>query len=132
MSTAAPVPNGPVNPQHLAATGLSLSALGFLGWLLVLGMIAAVPKEDYTGDGQRDLLVGAGNLFGYLLQVLIGLVGLSINGTLSVTGTVISLIEYLKQPSNKSISGLALGCSGLAIGVGLIIYRMSVWGLFSA
>lgn len=130
-----PAAEKPLSPQQAhntpAGTGLALSGLGVLGWFVLFVLILSVPKESYTGDGQRDLVIGFGNFFAYLFQVLIGLAGMSIAGTLSVTGTVISATAISQDRSQKSILGLVLGLLGIALGVGLVVYRMNAWGMFN-
>jgi hypothetical protein len=134
MSTAPAEKSLPPQKSNtsLATTGLTFSMIGVVGWFVMLGLILSVYKENYTGDGQRDVVVGIQNFGAYLLQVLIGLVGLSVIAVLSLSGTVISITAHNQGASNKSTAGIVLGIVGIVLGVGLIVYRMSAWGLFSS
>ena len=106
--------------NSLATTGLTFSMIGVVGWLVMLVLILSVYKEGYTGDGQRDLVVGMQNFGAYMLQIVIGLVGLSVTGVLSISGTVISITAHSHGASNKSMAGIALGILGIVLGVGLV------------
>ena len=91
------MPTSPANPSATvpsasaaAIIGLVISTLALLGWLVILAVIFMVPKAPSTGDPAGDLLIAPGNGIVYLFQVLVGLIGLCVNGTLSLVGTLVS------------------------------------------
>ena len=74
--------------------GLIISALAMLGWLAILVLIFSVHKEPPTGDPMGDVFIAPANGLAYLYQALVGIVGLSVNGTLSLVGTLVSAAAY--------------------------------------
>jgi hypothetical protein len=110
-------------------TGLVIAAIGLVGWLLVLAIVFSTHKEAYGDDGQRNVLAGMHNFLAYLFQVAVGFVGLGVNGTLSLVGTLVSATA-VGTPSRKvAWTGVGVGAAGLLIGVALVIWRMAAWGV---
>jgi hypothetical protein len=121
-------PSGTADPR--AKTGLVIAAMGLGGWLLTLAIILSVPKEQYTDDGQRNLLVGMSNGLSYLWQVAVGIVGLSVNGTLSLVGTLVSVSGSGHEDAKPTARwGIGLGVAGMLIGIALVVWRLAAWGL---
>jgi hypothetical protein len=129
---ASPVPL-PVSTKgnQLAIAGLVISTIGFVGWLVMLALIFSIHQEDSI-HGSNNPLIELNNFLNYLLQVAVGVVGMSINGTLSIIGAVISLSARGQTTSSKATTGLLLGIAGQSIGTVLILWRMSAWGVFGA
>jgi hypothetical protein len=110
-----------------AFTGLIISAIGIVGWLIVLATILGMPKEPYTTDGQRNFLIAMNNGLSYLIQVMVGVTGLLINGTLSLIGTLVSAAGRSRDPQRFSTWGIGLGVAGMLIGMVLVIWRLAAW-----
>jgi hypothetical protein len=111
-----------------AMTGLIIAVVGLVGWLLVLSIVFATHKEAYGDDGQRNLLAGMHNFVAYLFQVAVGLVGLGVNGTLSLVGTLVSASAVGTRSSNVAWTGVGLGAAGLLVGAALVVWRLAAWG----
>lgn len=122
-------PTAPPTTNPSAATGIVLSALGLAGWFVVLTIMLSIPYEQKSGDGQRDLVIGFGNVMLFFLRAAIGLVGLSVNGTLSMVGVVVSLVGLNYEPKRPAYLGIGLGVAGLALGAVLTIWRLAVFNL---
>jgi hypothetical protein len=114
--------------SQTGALGLVFSALGLIGWLTVLVLLLANPYEAKTGDGQRDMVIGLGNLVLYLFKVGVGTAGMLINGGLSLAGTMVSGTTLAHQPHHRAAkAGVIVGLIGLACGAAIILWRMVVW-----
>jgi hypothetical protein len=128
-----PPPPPPTAPPASAAngramTGLVIAAVGLVGWLLVLAIVFSTPKEAYGNDGQRYLLAGMYNFLAYLFQVAVGFVGLGVNGTLSLVGTLVCATAVGSDSRKVAWTGVGLGCAGLLIGAALVFWRLAAWG----
>ena len=127
-STSAAESTSPARPT-VAIIGLVLSALALAGWLVILTAILTTPKAAPTGDPMGDVFIAPGNGLMYLFQVLIGLVGLCVNGTLSLVGTLVSAAGMNHEPRRIARIGVGLGVTGLLVGVGMIVWRLAAWDL---
>ena len=129
MSNVPPPKPPPGTADPRAKTGLIIAAIGLAGWLLTLAIVLSVPKEQYTDDGQRNLLIGMSNVLAYLLQVAVGIVGLLVNGTLSLVGTLVSASGSGHDDSKQTVRwGIGLGVAGMLIGIALVVWRLAAWG----
>jgi hypothetical protein len=132
MSTPTTRASETASPRILptvAIIGLVISSLALAGWLVILIAIFTTPKAPPTGDPMGDVLIAPGNGLMYLLQVLIGLVGLCVNGTLSLVGTLVSAAGLSHEPKRIARIGLGLGVVGLLVGVGLVVWRLAAWDM---
>jgi hypothetical protein len=131
MSTPSTAKASPDSAGHstVAIIGLILSALALLGWIVILAKIFSVPKEPPTGDPMGDLFIAPANGLAYLYQVLVGVVGLCIMGTLSLVGTLVSAVGYGQAREPRAAVGLALGVAGLLVGIVLVVWRLMAWDM---
>ncbi len=116
------------NPN--AILGVIFSGLGMAGWLTLLVILASTRYEAYSGDGQHDLVVGLGNGMTYFIKVATGILGLLVNGVLSLVGFIVSLLGLNYDRQRASYLGVGLGGMGLFIGLCIVLWRMMVWGVF--
>ena len=107
--------------------GLIISSLAMLGWLAILVLIFSVHKEPPTGDPMGDVFIAPANGLAYLYQVLVGIVGLSVNGTLSLVGTLVARRPMAKARSACAAVGIAIGVAGLLVGIALVVWRLVAW-----
>lgn len=120
------VPRSP--PNGVAISGMILSALAFVGWIVMLALIFKNPYQAYSNDGLANVFVGLGNFNNYLSRVLVGVVGMLLNGGLSLTGTIMSAVTLKYEPRQRyAIVGLGLGLIGLFIGAGVLVWRFLFW-----
>lgn len=119
----------PAARPTVAIIGLVLAALALAGWLVILIAVFTTPKAAPTGDPMGDVLIAPGNGLMYLFQVLVGLVGLCVNGTLSLVGTLVSAAGMTQEPRRIARIGVGLGITGLLVGVGMIVWRLAAWDL---
>ncbi len=125
--------NGPnkvsTTPIHGAVlAGLIVSSIALVGWLIMLALIFATPYEAYTQDASRNLVIGLGNFLNYLSRVFVGVVGMFINGMLSLIGTVMCAMSLNYEPRQRAATiGLVLGLVGLFIGAGVLLWRALFW-----
>ena len=119
----------PAAHPTVAIIGLVISALALAGWMAILIAIFTTPKAAPTGDPMGDVFNAPGNGLMYLFQVLIGLVGLCVNGTLSLVGTLVSAAGMSHEPRRIARIGVGLGVAGLLVGVGMILWRLTAWNI---
>lgn len=120
------VPESP--PNVVAISGMVLSALALVGWVVMLAMIFKNPYQAYSNDGLANVFVGLSNFNNYLSRVLVGVVGMLLNGGLSLAGTITSAVTLKYEPRQRNAAiGLALGLIGLFIGAGVLIWRFLFW-----
>ena len=107
--------------------------------------VAARPAEERAanhGSSDRGKPAGAPltqdawrvykRLLGYarphLGMFMIGVVGMLLNGGLSLTGTIMSAVTLKYEPRQRyAIVGLGLGLIGLFIGAGVLVWRFLFW-----
>jgi hypothetical protein len=128
-STTDPTSTAPSTSPTIAIIGLVISSLALAGWLVILAIIFTTPKAAPTGDPMGDVLIAPGNGLMYLYQVLVGLVGLCVNGTLSLVGTLVSAAGMGHQLRRVAHVGIGLGVAGLLVGIGMIVWRLAAWGM---
>lgn len=122
-------PQASVDRNPSATTGILFGALGLAGWFIVLLIMLAMPYEAQTGDGQRDLFIGFGNVVLFFIRAAIGLVGTSINGTLSIVGLILSSIGLQYEPKRRALIGVGIGIGGLLLGTALVVWRLTVFNV---
>lgn len=129
QATNAPTSAAPPTTSTVATVGLVISSLALAGWLFILFVIFTTPKAPPTGDPMGDVLIAPANGLMYLFQVLVGLVGLCVNGTLSLVGTLISAAGIGREPRRASQVGIGLGVVGMLIGAVMIVWRLAAWDM---
>ncbi len=119
----------PVSPPNgVAISGMILSAIALAGWVIMLAMIFKNPYQAYSKDGLENMFIGLSNFENYLSRVLVGVVGMLINGGLSMAGTITSAVTLKYEPRQRNaIVGLGLGALGLFLGAGVLVWRFLFW-----
>lgn len=114
-----------------ATAGVIFAGLGMLGWLTLIAILSSIQFEAYSGDGQRDMIIGLGNGMTYFLKVVTGIIGLLVNGVLSLVGLIVSLLGLNFEPKRLSYIGVGLGGTGILIGLCIVLWRMAAWGVLT-
>lgn len=113
----------------VAVSGIVVSSLGLAGWFVVLAIMLAMPYQATTGDRLRDFFIGWDNLFVFFVRAAVGVVGTSINGTLSIVGIILSGMGLNYEPARGGYIGLGIAVAGLMLGAALVIWRLTVFNV---